>query len=283
MAERVEALFDSAQSALGALNPDEAGQSLGEAERLIQAHPELPQAAWLLAECHTLSAELLRARDANAARAHLARAFALEGPRALPFREGTSADIVSVSPTPVTLAVRGLGANDVLEWDAEARPIPVRTTLGQHQLRVLRGERVVWASWVSVSAATPELALNLPRVAACSADDLGGTSDGVRGPSAPARVACAEWAVARSGQGELQVALCRGSRCGDWHRVGPETEAFEPPAQALTRAGFPRWASYALAGVGAAAVAGVVLVEAGVFSSGGETRERWWYDGVRPR
>jgi hypothetical protein len=280
--ERIEALFDATQSALGALDPREAGQSLAEAERLVQAHPELPQAAWLLAECHRLRAELLAPRDSAAARAQVARATLLEGPRAAPFREGTSADIDPGSATPLKIDVRGLGPNDRLEWDAEPRKSPVRTDAGQHQLRVMRGERVVWSSWVSLGAAARELTLNLPPVPACSADDLAGTVDGERGPSAPSQVLCSEWAVARTTQGKLELALCRGSRCGDWYRAPVQaTPPFAPPAQVLTRGSFPRWASYTIASVGAAAVAGAVLLEAGVFGSDGATRERWRYDGLR--
>lgn len=292
-AERVEALFDAAQSALGALRPEEAGQSLGEAEQILQTHPELPQAAWLLAECHNLSAEWLAVRDPSAARALVVAAAVLEGPRVMPFREGTSADIASperhagqtdlaASLTPASLAIRGLSAGDTLEWDTEARTSPLATTVGQHQLRVLRGDRTIWASWVSVSASGPELLVNLPRVAPCSAEDLGGTVDGARGPSAPLHVACPEWAIARTGTAELELALCRGSACGDWHRASKQTEPFKPPAQVLTRAGFPRWAAYAVAGVGAAAVAGAVLAEAGVFGGGsGSTRERLRYEGLK--
>jgi hypothetical protein len=291
-AERVEALFDSAQSALGALRPEEAGQSLKEAERILLAHPELPQAAWLLAEHHALSAQWLTPREPSAARALTIAAAVLEGLRVTPFREGTSADIASPGHdngqtdlgsalTPVSLDVTGLSANDRLEWDAEARTSPLSTTVGQHQLRILRGERTVWASWISVGPSSPELRVNLPRVSPCSAEDLGETLDGARGPSAAPHVACPEWAIARVGSGELELALCRGSQCGDWHRAPIQPEPFKPPAQALTRAGFPRWAAYAVAGVGAAAVAGAVMAEAGVFGGGGATRERLRYDGLK--
>ncbi|HWA76408.1 MAG TPA: hypothetical protein VG937_28915 [Polyangiaceae bacterium] len=279
--ERIEALFDATQSALGALDPGEASQSLAEAERLIQAHPEFPQAAWLLAECHRLRAELLGTRDSAGARAYVARAAALEGARVAPFREGTSADIDPGSATPLNVDVRGLGPSDRLEWDSEARNSPVQTGAGEHQLRVLRGERVVWASWVSLSANATELALNLPPVAACSAEDLGGTLNGERGPTAPPQVMCSQWAVARSNQGKLELALCRGSQCGDWYRAPLEPSPFAPPAQVLTQRSFPRWATYAIASVGAAAVAGAVLLETGVFGGGGDTRERWRYDGLR--
>jgi len=290
-AERVEALFDAAQSALGALRPEEVGQSLGEAEQILQAHPELPQAAWLLAECHVLSAEWLASRDPSAARARLTAAAALEGARVAPFREGESegpgsareadhADLASTLPR-LSFEIRGLEAGDTLEWDAEPRTSPLATTTGQHQLRVLRGGHVVWATWVSVSVSNPELRLSLPRVAPCSAEDLVGTVDGPRGPSAPARVVCREWAVARSGPGELEIALCRGARCGDWHRAPAEAAPFRAPAQVLTRTGFPRWAAYAVAGVGAAAVTGAVLVGAGVFGEGGSTRERWTFDPLK--
>lgn len=279
--ERVEALFDTARSALGALRPEEAERSLTEAERLLLAHPELPQAAWLLAECHTLSAEWQSARDPNAARARRAAAAALEGPRAAPFREGASTDVDVEPAASIAFDVRGLAAGDRLEWDAQPRALPLSTAPGQHQLRVLRGARVIWASWVTVSAANPALSLNLPRVTPCSAEDLAATVDGARGPVAPALVACREWAVARSGAGELEIALCRGARCGDWHRAPPARDVFEPPAQALTHKGFPRWASYALAGAGAAAMAGLVLLEGGVFGSEGPARERWKYMPVR--
>jgi len=280
-AERVEALFDAAQTALGALRPEEVGRSLSEAERLIQAHPELPQATWLLAECNLLTAEWLMLRDPVAAAARRAHGLALEGPRATPFREGRHSDLATGPATRTTLRVRGLAEGDILEWDAEVRSSPLSTPLGQHQLRVRRGERLLWASWVTITTESQELTLNLPRLAACSADDVGATRDGPLGPIAPLHAACSEWAVARASRGELQVALCRGSRCGHWHRAGPEPEPFRGPAQLVSRAQFPRWAAYTLASAGTAAVAAAVLFGSGVLDANSSRRERWTYDGLR--
>src|SRR5262245_27290596 len=148
--ERVEALLDTAQTALGALRTAEAEDSLAEAQRLLAAHPELPQAAWLAAERDTLAADLVEPRDPEAARALRLRAMLLEGRRAAPFRDGGARGALLAEPATSRVTISGMSPRDELEWNGVPASTPLEASPGQHQLRVLRRERVVYASWVTV-------------------------------------------------------------------------------------------------------------------------------------
>jgi hypothetical protein len=50
MAERVEAELDKARDGATALDAEVTERALARAEAILRAHPELPQAAWLMAE-----------------------------------------------------------------------------------------------------------------------------------------------------------------------------------------------------------------------------------------
>jgi hypothetical protein len=275
-AERIEALLDAAQTALGSLRPDEAKAALTDAEALLRAHPELPQAAWLAAERASIAAELASA-EGEPASARL-RAFVLEGRRATPFREGTLSGGELPALPAIALSVRGLAATDELEWDATRSPSRFETLAGEHQLRVLRNERLLWASWVEVTESTHELALNLPALAPCSADDLERTRDAERAPVAAATTLCSRWAVARGAADEVEISFCERSRCGEWQRAprAPTMALRQPAAHPL----IPSWALYVAGGLGAVAIGGLIAAESGAFSSE-PARERWRYEGLR--
>ena len=284
-AERIEALLAAAQVALGSLRPEEARSSLSECEALLRAHPELPQAAWLAAERAAIAAELASSEDSERMQRARRAAAALEGPRAPAFHEGGATAVDSALPTLVSLRVRGLAGGDELEWDGLARPSVFETPVGEHHLRVVRGERLLWASWVQVAEGTRELDLNLPPLEPCSADDLGRTRDGGVKPLAAPDTACPRWAVARVLRGAAPVAFCARAPCTAFRRA-PQTRAAgargagTAPRAPAARGAVPAWTWYVAGGVGAALLGGLVAAEAGAFSSS-PSHERWRYEGLR--
>lgn len=274
--ERIEALLATAQTALGALRSTEAEEALDEAERLLRAHPELPQAAWLAAERAELAAVLVEARDPALSRALRQKATLLEGKRAATFRDEAADAAALGQSAPRRLTIRGVSPRDQLEWNAVPVGPSLEASNGEHQLRVIRGQRVVFAGWVTVTAGASEVAVDLPAIAACSADDLQGTLHTARGPVASAGTLCPRWAVARSDGKKLMMALCREAECGPWQSAPPATQ----PVTTAERPGFPRWIIYAAAGAGAVALTAFVAVQSGAFSSS-PTTERWVYGGLR--
>lgn len=279
---RIEALFSAARTAIGALRGAEADSALAEAEALIRAHSELPQAAWLLAEHHVISAERLQEENPTRARELMMLAAVLECARGEAFHDAFQPTPASELPAKTKLSVRGVQARDVLEWDAESVGHSLETRAGEHHVRVLRAGRLVWSGWVSVGQAGNNVDLELAAPTPCSADDLAGAIDGAQGPRASAETSCAEWAVAKLVRGELRMARCRRAECGAW-----QTAVFAPlaerPAPGVIKVskGVPRWLTYAAVGAGTALVAGVILAQAGAFGGSDQTRERWVYTGFR--
>src|SRR5688572_29954628 len=162
----IEGTNDEARTFASSLDEARALELLAAIERDLLQHPELPQAAWLMAERHRVTAAVRReqpdgARDAE----ELARrARVLEGERAAAFGE---AGVDEASP-PATVHVRfpELGPRDVLEIDGVRGGASVSIVPGEHQLRVLRNGELVWAGWPSLGS-TPEARLGLRPVLAC--------------------------------------------------------------------------------------------------------------------
>jgi hypothetical protein len=281
----VEELLDAARLALARLDEAEAREALRGAERLLLQHPQLPQAAWLRAEQLTILAELGESADGGAPDALdlRRRARALEGPRAQPFQDrdrppNAGTQITTESDTTLSVGVTGFDARDALEWDGVRVTPPFETAPGQHQVRVLRRGWLVWAAWISVDARAASASLAAPAIAPCSSDDLAGTTLGANAPKPAAGTLCPRWAAARRHQGELELALCRHSECGRFHRLPAESRAAPArPAQREPQP-FPTWATVAIASAGAALATSVVLWQTGAFDSPPE-RERWVYRG----
>ena len=141
----IETALENARAAVESA-PDE----LARAEQLLLAHPELPQAAWLLAERHALSAQAL-AQGADAPRGpELEQARALEGPRApaagapAPRSRGP----VGALAVPLAqLAVPRPRARDALFVDGRLTAERALAE-GLHHVRITRGTQLVWAGWV---------------------------------------------------------------------------------------------------------------------------------------
>jgi hypothetical protein len=281
---RVEELLDAARHALGRLDEAESRDALRAAEHLLLEHPEVPQAAWLRAEQLTILAELAEStnpgeRGSAEALALRGRARALEGPRAQPFQDRDRAARPAGSESAVAVSVTGLDPRDTLEWDGVRVLPPLQALPGEHQVRVLRRGWLIWAAWVS-AAGTKPVPFAAPSITPCTRDDLAGTTLGENAPAAAPGTLCPRWAAARRHEGELEVALCRHSTCGRFHRLPPESKAAPArPAPAAESRPFPLWASVALAGAGAALATGVVLWQTGAFDPPPE-RERWEYRGI---
>jgi hypothetical protein len=268
LADEVEALLEEARTLpAAAATPD----ALQRAETLLLEHPELPQAAWLLAERYAIEAHALAASDdASAARrAELGgRALELEGVRAV---------AAGVTPWPSRAAVvpgvpapSGARPHDRVFIDAvavETDGAPLLLTPGRHHARVARGALPVWSGWITLEPGRVE---PLPDPSPpCSPLDLADVDVGSSAPAPAPGVRCGRWAVARPGlRGGVDVAECAGSRCGVWQRGGVvrnEVAAGALDAVAPERDGWPSWATWSLIGASALAVTGVVLWQIGAF------------------
>jgi hypothetical protein len=266
LVEQIEALLEEARSA-----PDgTAGSSAFElAEALLSAHPELPQAAWLMAERYALEAQGLATGPASGERGRLLleRARALEGVRAISAglvpRAAEAQPRADASSQPARAAATGGRANDQLYVDG-VRDAPL--TPGHHQLQLYRGGRRVWATWLD--AGNPPALAFIDPTRACSALDLADIAAEPEGPRPAPGVRCARWLAARPAVlGGTELAECAGSRCGRWQPAHAPEEAIRRARlqRADETAAWPSWATWSLVAVGAVAATGAVLWQAGLF------------------
>jgi hypothetical protein len=124
-----------------------------------------------------------------------------------------------------------------------------------------------------VAPGASTVAIDVPPSPACSADDTSRAVLAGDHVSAPL-VRCARWIAAAPGEpgqpaGTLRVATCEADACGSlvsWRAREPEAWSIAPPAGA-TGARWPVWATWTLAGVGAAVAAGVAIVASGALQS----------------
>jgi hypothetical protein len=263
LVERIEAELDEARTLGSSLDEAGALALLDRIEAELLKHPELPQAAWLLAERHRATA-LIRGRlpEGVADAAALSHAAAiLEGRRAPTFGEPTS---VAASDTPrVKVRVRGLDPRDRLELNGRHGSHEVELESGRHHVRVLRGGELAFAAFFDWSAATAELDFGVPALVPCSAEDLRDV-EGARGfaPAAPAGIACRRWVVVRRSPRGLELAECAFERCKSFTLLSAPTPK---QRESKRERDFPAWASVALASLGAIGTGSLVLWGAGVF------------------
>lgn len=254
----LEGRLDEARTLASSLDEERALALLASIERDIVDHPELPQAAWLLAEHHRIAADA-RAGDAAAAEQAAALAHAavvLEGPRAPAF--GAAAEGVSAPEPSARVRVADLGPRDTLEIDGESGGADRRVAAGVHQVRVLRDGELVFAGWERLGV-VPEVKLGVRPLVPCSSEDLSHVGSTAGAVSVPHPVACAHWFVARPRRGGLELASCQHDACSGFT---PLVDAAPPPRE------FPTWATVALIGAGAVA-AGLVSI----WAAGGFERE----------
>jgi hypothetical protein len=250
----LEGRLDEARTLASSLDEEHALALLDAVERELLKHPELPQAAWLLAEHHRVEAEVRREDPEARARVTELRhaADALEGPRALAF--GATDDGTSAGAAPANVTVRDLTARDSLEVDGQHGGAARLVAPGLHQVRVLRERELVFAAWQELGS-EPNVTLGVRPIAPCSDEDLGVDVSGTA-PRAHAPVACPDWFVARRAARGLELARCQASACG----------AFVPlVASAPEARPFPAWATATLVGAGAIAAGFLAVWAAGGF------------------
>ena len=200
LVKRLEAKLSAARLALDTLSYVKALTLLRSVQLTLAAHPEIPQAAFLRA--HALRLEV-RARshdgasegDRRAARALEQAATALEGPRAAPY--GATQSVLAVSRRE-RLRIRGTGETDEVFLDGELVSDPVEVLPGEHHVRVLRHDQLVWAGWQRIAPGQRTLQLRLPPAARLRSRD---SPDGSR----------ARWGDRGPGRGSDLPALGRGS------------------------------------------------------------------------
>jgi hypothetical protein len=282
----IENRIDQARIAAGSLDERGALRLLDGVERELRAHPELPQAAWLMAERLRLEADLYSREPDGAERAAELnrRANALEGPRAESYTVQAEARkhktrSAPARPKPVTLRVTGVRHNDRVYADGVLASASLSLVPGEHHLRVVRGGRGVWAGWVRVHRGQSSLALSAPAPVACSRDDIGSVTIRAGHVLAPPDTACDAWAVAEPADGGgVLVATCHQASCGPllpWEKSFGR--AFAGPAQIVPKPPGTSWTVYVLAGVGALAVTGLVLWRTGTFESPAPGQTTWRY------
>jgi hypothetical protein len=251
----IEGRLDEARTLASSLDEAHALALLGSVEQDLMAHPELPQAAWLLAERHRIEAEVLRTDPAESARADALSeaALALEGPRAVAF--GAPNGESGAEPARVSVGVRDLDARDRLEIDGRSGAAERNVAPGLHQLRVLRDGELVFASWEKLGDRA-NVTLGVPPVTACSLEELAAADARGARVTLSEPVSCPRWFVARRAASGLEVADCRANACG----------AFVPLVESRPSAApFPAWATATLVGAGAVAASMLALWAAGGF------------------
>jgi hypothetical protein len=293
LADPVEDLLERARDAIVARDGEGVDRATAAADALLRAHPELPQAAWLMAEVERTRATRSRRiepADPEAAARAWERAAALDGGRV----PGIGEVDAPAHPAEATVSF------DVPEADEaslDGRPLPapssaapatrtVTTRAGLHALVVASDGAPVWAGWIEVAAGSSTLSIGAPAPVPCSSADFAGALLSARAAVPPevaiqtgtldvAHVSCEAWVAVSSGRrpDTLRIARCVRDRCGpatDW----PEPPAWTrvPSAAAPAEAGhparpWPAWATWALAGAGVALAAGIAVVASGALQS----------------
>lgn len=272
LADRVEQLLEAARSATpGDEEPFE------DLERLLENHPELPQAAWWMAERdltllqrRSESVDPRAASDAPLKGGLVLRARRLEGQRATAF----GLEAVELPPVARSaLSVTGARPGDQILVDGVDVSELGLLEVGRHHVQTFRSGRRLWAAWVDIG--TPaELGVVEP-AAPCSELDLIGTTAEQRAAAAPPGVLCPEWVVARpSPQGGTEFSACRGDRCAPWEQLRRAPSGVAATLRVPEEdAGLPSWVSWTALGVGAATAAALILWRTGAFESSPATTE----------
>jgi hypothetical protein len=262
VADDVERALDRARDAMVARDGDAVDRVLATAESSLRAHPELPQAAWQMAEVlRTRSARLRRIppTDADAAERAWTRAQALDGDRVA----GIGEEAFPSHPPQATLTLDGAPAGAEVWLDGKrASGAVIATLAGPHALVVAWDGAPVWATWIESPAGSSAVHVEAPAFSPCSSEDVGRATFAHEGIDADG-VRCDAWVAAVPGDtsSSLHIATCAEGRCGsllEWH-VAKWTWTPPPPPP---KPGWPAWATWGLVGAGAAVVTGVVVVAA---------------------
>lgn len=247
-----------------------------ELDRLLAQHPELPQAAWLMAERYALEAQQRAgeaAPDGNAAEELTLRSSELEGARATAVGSEASPE-PSAAATHQPLQLIGMRPRD--EVSIDGRPLSPGRQLapGRHHVQLWRARTRVWAGWVDVGS--PARVPIPDPTPACNELDLLGTELMASAPTPAPGVRCNSWAVASpDDSGGLRLSLCQGSRCSAWEVQGhgAPTRSGPPPTSAAEHEGLPAWVTWGALGAGVVAGTALVLWRTGAFAPASDSTE----------
>ncbi len=265
IADDVERLLDRARDAMAARDGDAVDRMLEAASATLKEHPELPQAAWLMAEVERSRSTRMRRIapvDEAAAAVAWARAEAMDQGRVAGVGEQGAA-----SPAAATLTLpAGLPAGVTVRLDGLATTQPdIATHAGSHALVVELDGAPVWASWIEAPAGTSSARVSAPVMPECSRMDLSRAA--ATGETVDASgVRCPSWiAVVGDGTGDVRVAVCSADHCGPlalWRAPLPWT--YNPPSEGARGGAWPTWATWGLVGAGAIVATGVIVLATGV-------------------
>jgi hypothetical protein len=266
--EAIEVELDRARTALAMHQAD--APALTRVCLQIVRHPELPQAAWLLAECHRLSAVLnAQGGDAVTAAQRQQAADALEGPRSPAY----SADPVTSTPleplSVVEIETVGPRIGDRIFLDGESIAVRALASVGTHHVRVVRDEAVLWSGWLDVAAQGGQLRIPLT-VKPCSTHELSELVFTGSQLTVPPDISCPSWLIARpqaDGTG-IDVWQCQANRCSS-----PQQWPV-PQRQTQEATTGTAWYVWPLVGVGVALGTAAVLWQTGAFDRDAEQPER---------
>ena len=260
IAATVEDWLDSARDALTARSAADVDRALAAAQSLLDAHPELPNAAWLMAEIERARAARFRRiapTDVEAAERAGSRAFALDGGRLA----GAGETQATMPPTAtITLQLRAASAEQVWMDGSPATTPALESRAGPHAIVVTWQGVPIWATWIEAPPGTSTVALSQLDAPACSSADL--EQAHIAGERVEAHLAqCTHWVAAAPGvtPGAIRVATCEADQCtplADWRPPPLWSEPVQPEHK--RRSGWPAWATWGLVGTGVAVAAGVV-------------------------
>jgi hypothetical protein len=276
--DTIENGLDDARDAIAAGSADEADRAIATTARLLHAHPELPNAAWLMAEVERARAtrlERIAPADPNGAKQAWANADALDGGRLAGAGEqahveaGAATLVPDLRPSP--------------EWqvwiDGTEAPsaAPFASRAGPHAVVVTWREAPVWATWIEIPPGTSTVALSDFAPVPCSTSDFDSVVRSATGISA-SRTRCARWIAVAPGEvaGTVRVAACGADTCGP-AALWPETPAWDRPVPTRHDAsrGWPAWATWGLVGTSAAVASGVAAGIVVLATQRSSNESRW--------
>jgi hypothetical protein len=294
-ADRVEGLLAEARTQAFSGDAAAAIAALDSAEAVVEGAKELPESAWLMAEILHERAFVVAPREPTAAADYERRATALVGPRAAPFVAAptsppapsqrtsqrttgapTTLESAPAAPGPSSTAeLHGVLSTDEVELDGVEVSAPRTIPDGAHHVRVLRGGRLAWSGWVTVTGSDVHLPVAPPLP--CSATDLAPAIAGVM----HAPVLCENYAMARPvGPERIEVAVCHRGSCGEWLPWSRSWgAAFEGPMHPPPRPHSKNpWVVWTTVGVAAVILGGFILAEEGAFEHRGPTRNTFRFE-----
>jgi hypothetical protein len=279
-----------ARDAITARDGAAADSATAMAEETVLRRPELPNAAWLLAEVlRTKATRLRRVAPADPGQADRLwqRADALDGGRV----PGVGEEPAAEPAARATLVFDRVPDGQIWLDGRPVEPGPVATKAGPHAIVALRKEAPIWAGWVEAPPGTSVVPLPHYGVPPCARADFA-TVDVRDGSVAAAGVQCGAWVAATVAvsataapaasptSDAVRIASCQGAVCGplrdfrhtaDWASTPAWVAAVAARGHA-TPSRWPAWATWTLAAAGVAAASVIAVVASSASSGPAETR-----------